>query len=224
MANVMTESLAISASVSFGDSLEDIARALESTGYVVTQDLLPSTLLNDLLTHLRSMDDARFSRAGIGRETDFQVNSFIRTDEIHWLEGTHPVTHEYFRWMEKFRTGLNRRLFLGLFDYECHYAWYPEGAFYKTHLDTFRGTDTRVISTVLYLNPDWQPGDGGELVLYRPDQGGVLETVQPRFGHMVFFLSGDFPHEVLPVKAPRYSVTGWFRKNNSLVDTIDPGR
>lgn len=220
----MSESFAISALPSLDAVLDGIAGGLEATGYVVTRDLLPPELLDALLVHVRSMDEAKFKRAGIGRETDFQVNNFIRTDQIHWLEGTHPATGEYFAWMERIRTGLNQRLFLGLFDYECHYAWYPEGAFYRVHLDTFQGTDRRLISTVLYLNPDWQTGDGGELVIYEHDQGRILETIEPRFGHMVFFLSGEFPHEVLKVNMPRYSVTGWFRKNNSLGQEIDPVR
>lgn len=195
--------------------LDRIAQALTRNGYVIIEDALPADLPQALLAHFRSLDGSTFKRAGIGREADFQVNAFIRTDGIHWLEGTHPAPRNYFTHMEDLRRELNRRLFLGLFDYECHYAWYPEGAFYLTHLDTFRDTDIRVISTVLYLNPEWMPGDGGELVLYRPDQGGILETVEPRFGRMVLFLSAEFPHEVLPVKVPRYSITGWFRKNNS---------
>ena len=220
----MSESFAMNPANELEAALDDIAAKLETTGYVLTRNLLPADLLDALLAHVRAMDEAKFSRAGIGRETDFQVNKSIRTDEIHWLEGTHPATSQYFVWMERIRTGLNRRLFLGLFDYECNYAWYPEGAFYKTHLDTFRGTDTRVISTVLYLNPHWQPGDGGELVIYQPDQDGTLARVEPRFGCMVFFLSGEFPHEVMKVNVPRYSVTGWFRKNNSLGEAIDPAR
>ena len=193
-------------------------------GYVIIEDALSADLALALLAHFRSLDEGKFNRAGIGREADFQVNAFIRTDEIHWLEGTHPVTRNYFTRMEDLRRELNRRLFLGLFDYECHYAWYPQGAFYKTHVDTFRGTDIRVISTVLYLNPNWSPGDGGELVLYRPDQGGILENIEPHFGRMVLFLSAEIPHEVLPVTAARYSIAGWFRKNNSQGAAIDPNR
>ena len=34
---------------------------------------------------------------------------------------------------------LNRALFLGLFEFEGHFALYPEGAFYRTHYDSFRG-------------------------------------------------------------------------------------
>ena len=206
-----------------------IALAIQEKGYAIVEDSLPASLLQSLLAHFQSLEAEKFNRAGIGREGAFQVNGLVRTDEIHWLEGTHPATSAYFHWMEQLRVALNRRLFLGLFDYECHYAWYPEGAFYKTHFDTFRfdplrGSSTRVISSVLYLNPSWQAGDGGELVIYHPDQSGILETIAPLFGRLVLFLSVDFPHEVLPVKAPRYSVTGWFRKNNSLADSIDPPR
>lgn len=205
-------------------TLDHIARVLDERGYVTVDDLFPASLLTDLRAHFRSLDDEKFKRAGIGREGDFQVNRRIRTDQIHWLEGTHPVTRAYFDLIEQFRVGLNRRLFLGLFDYECHYAYYPRGAFYKTHYDAFRGQNTRILSTVLYLNPDWTPDDGGQLLIYHPDHGGLLETVEPRFGAMVIFLSEEFPHEVLPVAAPRYSLTGWFRKNNSLGESIDPVR
>jgi len=124
--------------------------------------------------------------------------------------------------MEYFREGMNLRLFLGLFDYECHYAYYDAGAFYKKHVDAFRGSNTRILSTVLYLNPDWTPDDGGELVMYTPDGQSVIDTIAPRFDRLVVFLSEEFPHEVLPTKVSRYSLTGWFRKNNSMIDSIDP--
>lgn len=205
-------------------NLDHAAGELRERGYVVLERVLPDRLLTDLLRHFQSLDDEKFRRAGIGRVEDFQVNRFVRTDEIHWLEGTHPATREYFDLVERIRTGLNRRLFLGLFDYECHYAYYPEGAFYKKHLDAFRGQNTRVLSTVLYLNPHWLPGDGGELLLYHPVKEGLLETVEPRFGTLAIFLSEEVPHEVLPANAPRYSLTGWFRKNNSLGESIDPVR
>jgi len=117
---------------------------------------------------------------------------------------------------------MNLRLFLGLFDYECHYAYYDAGAFYKKHVDAFRGSNTRILSTVLYLNPDWTPDDGGELVMYTPDGQSVIDTIAPRFDRLVVFLSEEFPHEVLPTKVYRYSLTGWFRKNNSMIDSIDP--
>jgi SM-20-related protein len=205
-------------------SLDDMAESLQKSGYIILPAIIPEPLLADLFVHFKSMDDEKFKQAGIGREGDFQFNRFIRTDQIHWLEGSHPVTRAYFDIVEQIREGLNRRLFLGLFDYECHYAFYPQGAFYKKHYDAFRGQNTRILSTVLYLNPNWSPGDGGELLIYNPDGTEVIEKVEPYFGTMAVFLSEEYPHEVLPVNSPRYSVTGWFRKNNSLGEAIDPGR
>jgi len=208
----------------FSQVVEKTVSQLEKHGYVILKDVLSHNLLNDLLGHLKSLDDEKFNRAGVGRENDFQLNHFIRRDEIHWLEGSHPVTRDYFYWIEKLRNALNRHLFLGLFEYECHYAFYPIGAFYKKHLDAFRGSNTRILSTVLYLNPGWLSGDGGELVIYHPDTDEILEVIEPAFGKMVIFLSEEFPHEVLPAKTRRYSLTGWFRKNNSLAESVDPSR
>jgi SM-20-related protein len=117
---------------------------------------------------------------------------------------------------------LNSELFLGLFDYECHYAVYPEGSFYRKHVDAFKGRASRVLTTVLYLNPNWQPEYGGELLMYGEDDEVPFIKVSPAWGTMVMFLSEHFPHEVLPARATRYSLTGWFRVNANLGDNLDP--
>ncbi|MCQ3828786.1 2OG-Fe(II) oxygenase [Microbulbifer elongatus] len=206
------------------DPLDRIASALRETGYIVLPAPLPPSLLGSMLRHFRSIDRTRFQSAGIGREQEHQLNQFVRTDEIFWLDRSNPAVAAYLSWAETLRLGLNRRLFLGLFDYECHYARYDRGSFYKKHMDAFKGTTNRVVSTVLYLTPNWQPQDGGELQIYAPGSDEVIEKVAPRFGQMVIFLSEEFPHEVLTSHRPRYSVTGWFRVNNSLGENIDPAR
>ncbi|MFC6633307.1 2OG-Fe(II) oxygenase [Microbulbifer taiwanensis] len=212
-----------------GDPLDQVATALRSDGYIVLPAPLPPAVLGGMLRHFRSIDRERFKRAGIGREEEHQLNRFVRGDEIFWLDSANPAVAAYLSWMEALRLGLNRRLFLGLFDYECHYAYYDRGTFYRKHLDAFKGNTNRVLSTVLYLTPNWQPRDGGELAIYPPEVDGAppaepLLKVAPRFGQMVIFLSEEFPHEVLMVNRPRYSVTGWFRVNNSLGDSIDPAK
>jgi SM-20-related protein len=192
-----------------------IAEQISLRGYVALSDFLPQPLLHALFTQVKETDEGVFKRAGIGRDSDFQVNSFVRSDRILWVSDRDDSLRAYFDWMEDLRLYLNRELLLGLFDYECHYAFYPEKAFYKKHVDAFRGRSNRRLSTVLYLNPAWQPGSGGELVLYSEDGREVLETIAPSFGRMVFFLSEVFPHEVLPTKKARYSLTGWFRVNGT---------
>ena len=121
--------------------------------------------------------------------------------------------------MDVLRVGINQRLFLGLFDYESHFAHYEIGAFYQKHRDAFNdhkktGQPIRMLSTVLYLNKDWQDDNGGELMIYN-DSEQPLEKVVPYFGRLVIFLSEKFPHEVLPAKRERKSIAGWFRVNQN---------
>ena len=204
------------------DPYTQIITALRERGYIILSHVFPTTLLESLFIDIKQTDSESFRAAGIGREIDHQLNSFVRRDRIHWLSEERENTTEYFKWMEQLRLRLNRELFLGLFDYECHYAHYPQGAFYKKHLDAFQGNSIRRLTTILYLNPAWQAQDGGELLMYAADGETILETVQPTFGTLVIFLSEEFPHEVLLAQASRYSLTGWFRVNNSTGLQLDP--
>jgi len=102
---------------------------------------------------------------------------------------------------------------MGITEKEFHYALYPEGTFYKRHLDTFQNDSRRKLSMVCYLNDeDWKPEYGGELALYT----GTKELEQtiniyPLQGRMVIFESQVLEHEVKPVKQPRLSITGWLK-------------
>ncbi|HXQ63301.1 MAG TPA: 2OG-Fe(II) oxygenase, partial [Steroidobacteraceae bacterium] len=156
-----------------------------------------------------------FRPAAIGAGPHRAVRPQIRGDTLCWL-GT-PQTQAEARLLARFemlRSTLNRELQLGLFDFECHYAVYAPGAAYARHLDRSAAGAERVVSAVLYLNPDWAPDDGGELCLYAPT-GPV--TVAPRGGLLVLFLSGRFEHAVRPARRARLSLTGWFRRRARLV-------
>lgn len=192
-------------------NLEVIAEHLERVGYIV----LPAPLLKKLSTQLlgRCQDDrlGRFHAAQIGRGAAKKQIDTIRGDVISWLDDTNRIDHAYLAWMEKLRMGLNAALFMGLFDYECHYAIYGSGAGYARHSDVLAGKKNRVLSTVYYLNEAWQPSDGGELLLYAPTGDAVISTVNPTFGTMIIFLSESFPHQVLAAHHARRSIAGWFR-------------
>lgn len=199
------------------DIFTRICDAITEQGYIVLQNALPLDTLNHLFTGLIDSNPHQFDLGGIGREQDFHTNEFVRTDQIQWLESNRNFAQGYFAWIEELRLRLNRQLFLGLFDYECMFAHYPEGAFYKRHLDAFRGSTNRRLTTVLYLNPQWNSEDGGELLIYRKREKTPIETVIPEFGTLVVFLSEVFPHEVLPANKSRFSLTGWYRINEGLV-------
>ncbi|MCC5797710.1 MAG: 2OG-Fe(II) oxygenase [Methylophaga sp.] len=190
-----------------------IANDLVEQGYSIVPDAFSHALTHDLYRRVARLDEHNdLQLAGVGRETDFQINTAIRGDETRWLSDTHKVDAAYLQQMADFRLAINRRLFLGLFDYEAHYAHYAPSAFYKRHMDAFKGGESRrILTTVLYLNQDWQAADGGQLVIYDKDSDQVISIVMPEMGTLVVFLSEDFPHEVLACKRDRYSITGWFR-------------
>ncbi len=207
------------------DSLfERIACGIESRGCVILPAALPGPVGDSLLRYLSLQEGNRFHRAGIGRGIEQTRNQFVRRDQIVWMDSVHPEASTWFNWTTRLKTYLNRRLFLGLFSFESHFARYNPGDFYKKHLDAFRGESNRVLTLVTYLNRGWEPGQGGELVLYAPDEGNEMIRVVPAFGTLVIFLSEEFPHEVLAADRDRYSVAGWFRVNGSINRRIDPPR
>ena len=194
-------------------NMTNIAAQLAQTGYIVMDAPLPTGLSAQLLT--RCHDDERFHAAQIGRGTGRQQVDSIRGDVISWLDDSDSTDHAYLVWMEALRVGLNAALYLGLFDYECHYAIYGAGAGYAKHSDVLNGKKNRILSTVFYLNEHWQNSDGGELALYDPTGDTVIATLNPTFGTMILFLSESFPHEVRLSRNTRRSIAGWFRVSGS---------
>lgn len=207
-----------------GDFFEKIAIDLQEKGFSINPCALPQELSESLFYHLQTMPQFNFEQAGIGRDQEHTLNNFIRTDEICWINGESEAGKNWLDWNAKLQVYLNRRLFLGLFSFESHFAHYSPGDFYKRHYDAFRGQANRVLSVVVYLNHAWQPTDGGELVLYLDDKDQEGIKVTPSFGTVVVFLSEEFPHEVLPASRDRYSIAGWYRVNTSTTERIDPPR
>lgn len=189
---------------------------LASEGYSIVPDAMPAYEVAALAADCRQGWQAgRFHAAAVGRGDAQQVVTDIRADHVCWVneQQATPPQMAYLIQMEELRQALNAGLYLGLFELETHFALYPPGAFYKRHVDNFRGTGQRLVTTILYLNGNWQTGDGGELRIYPDEQDDSRYIdVEPRAGTLVTFLAADFFHEVLPAYKPRMSLTGWFRK------------
>ncbi|PYE31535.1 SM-20-related protein [Idiomarina fontislapidosi] len=203
--------------------IESILDALVERGYAIVPGFLPQTIAEPLYQEASQIASPHWQTAAIGRAQSHAINTMVRNDKIIWLDDTSAYGEPFLNIMEQLRQAVNRSLFMGLFDYECHLAHYPKGAFYKKHLDAFKGKSNRKLTTVLYLNPEWSDTDGGQLVMYGK-RGEVLETVLPKRGTLVVFLSDQFVHEVLPSQRDRFSLTGWFRLNSSISGIIDPPR
>ena len=203
---------------------KNIVDNLYQQGYSINPNALPPNRSHALLQELRQLHGSEFDTAGIGREQEHMVNQFVRTDEICWIDGSSEAGQQWLQWAAELRQYLNSQLFLGLFSFESHFAHYGPGDFYKRHSDAFKGESNRILSLVVYLNPDWTTDDQGELVLYRAEDDSQGIRVTPTFGTVVAFLSEEFPHEVLPANRDRYSIAGWYRLNTSQPDRVDPPR
>lgn len=106
---------------------------------------------------------------------------------------------------------------------KCMLAHYPEGAKYVRHADVSVAVPHRRVTAIMYLNPEWAQGDGGELVLHPPpheasfasvdDRQAPLNepsfVVEPIAGRLLLFRS-EIEHEVLSTRKSRWAITTWF--------------
>jgi len=195
---------------------EHLLDSLADPGWVVLPSYLAAVEARALASECSDRwDQGDFHQAGTGRGTGLAVREAIRGDQVLWMdrEDAGIAQTAWLDGIEVLRLAMNRGLFLGLQDYQGHFAIYPEGGFYKPHLDRHENTTTRIITAILYLNDAWQAGDGGELKLWTTpgEKDGPFEIIEPRLGTLVLFRAADFWHEVLPAHRTRMSITGWLR-------------
>lgn len=189
-----------------------VAESLADSGWSVIEDALPPDVIASLEKNCHALWACdELEPAAVGRAGEEKIIPEVRGDYIRWVDnGTanEPLT-QYLHFMDQLRSHLNQSLFLGLEDFETHFALYPPGAGYQRHVDRFKSSPLRTVSVVLYLNTAWQPGDGGELCLYLADR---TEVIAPRAGTLAVFMSADMPHEVLKAQRHRASLVGWYRR------------
>ncbi|HGO5301966.1 TPA: 2OG-Fe(II) oxygenase [Vibrio harveyi] len=191
--------------------------ALSTHGYYIWDDFISQ----EEVAELRDCIPDDWKKARIGRNDDVTRIETIRSDKIQWLKRDMGAPVAFFLdKMEEIRLEANRHFFLGLFEYEAHFAKYEKGDFYQKHLDCFKGNENRRLTTVFYMNESWSEEDAGELVVYDLNDNKIA-TIPPRSGRLFVFLSEQFPHEVLPTNAERFSIAGWFRINGVKDNQLD---
>lgn len=201
------------------DVYQQITLKIGKAGWCVTPDFLSPLLVSQLRQETRQLwQKGQFRHAGVGRGDSFEINKKIRTDHVLWLDNASLSGAQkiYFTALESLRLAVNRNLFLGIADFEAHFAIYPKNSFYKKHLDQFKGVRSRTLSAILYLNKDWSEEHGGHLRMYTDaNNPECFVDVVPQGGTLVTFLSAQFLHEVLPSTRQRKSITGWFKTRES---------
>lgn len=186
---------------------------LSHNDFVIVDNFLDShrynTIRSFFLSHLKG-----FTKAGIGALGDRVVCEEIRGDYTFWLDRKRDAElQEIWSLIDEALYIFNRYCFLGLSGYEFHLAHYPKGGHYDKHIDQFNARNNRTISMVIYLNKDWQEGDGGELEIFLKDGSSFL--VEPIEARCVMFKSAEVPHRVMASNKSRYSLTGWLLQQPS---------
>ncbi len=192
----------------FTDILEKAINHLAEDGFFVWEHFIIDQEVNELIEVVQNdKASGEFKKSGIGKKLLHQVDSSIRGDYIQWIDSRHEsqAVQQFIDKIEGLKSYLNQTCYLGLKDFELHFAIYPPNTFYKKHVDRFQHNSHRILSFVLYLNKNWQQGDGGELGLYTKKSDHVIT---PLAGKLVLFRS-ELLHEVLLAHKERMSLTGW---------------
>jgi SM-20-related protein len=188
-----------------------LVKGLVESGYVVFQGLLKVETVSKIRAEIDALRAAdRFRPASIGKGAAAIHMPETRGDGTYWFEPKDfsPIQAQLASFFESVRGVLNAELFLGLWDWEGHYAVYPPGTFYRKHLDRFQNDSKRTVSMVLFFNAEWKEEDGGALRIEGVEN---FVDILPMEGTVVFFLSEKIMHEVLETKRDRYSFAGWLR-------------
>ncbi|KAK3264029.1 hypothetical protein CYMTET_27206, partial [Cymbomonas tetramitiformis] len=97
------------------------------------------------------------------------------------------------------------------------------GARYVKHNDT--GNDhgpnrARVLTTILYLNPEWEPQHGGQLRLHLRSGARDVAPVLNRL--LLFWSDKRVPHEVMPAYRHRYAISHWYYHTDKMKEAPPP--
>jgi SM-20-related protein len=181
--------------------------SLINKGWFSEDSFLDHELCAALLRELRA---SVLRPAKVGRAQNAQLHTDIRTDSIYWLDiGLSTAQDTYIEKMHELMELLNREIYLGLKQFEGHFAQYNQAGFYRKHIDQFEQNSERKISVITYLNT---PKAGGELRIYKKSDPNQFEIdISPVEGRLVCFLSNQIYHEVRPTHEDRYSIAGWLR-------------
>jgi SM-20-related protein len=192
-------------------TLDGLAARLRDADWAVLTLSADDPLLRAAGAEARELADAGHLRPAATGRADDRRFAGLRGDSTLWLDdpACGSAAAALLAALDGLRGELNRRLLLGLDSVEAHFAHYPPGAGYARHRDRFRSDDARVLSLVVYLNPDWPDDAGGALRLHLTE--GPLD-IAPRLGTIAIFLSASVEHEVLAADRPRFSVAAWFRQ------------
>jgi SM-20-related protein len=193
---------------------------LADNDFVYVDNFLPDDLYHQVQRYFKLLlNEQEFTKAGIGSSEKRQVKASVRGDFIYWLDQHQDEQlSPLFSLFDEVMYNLRQYLLLGLSDYEFHFALYPPQTRYEKHVVQFHGKKNRVISMLIYLNENWETGDGGELKIYQ--QNGKELLIEPLAKRLVLFKSDSVEHEVMVTNTGRKSLTGWLLRQPAALGQL----
>jgi SM-20-related protein len=183
--------------------LPEISEDLCRCGFSVKDNAFTEEVIQALTAEFEDkLLSQNFTPARVGRSFGPTLNSDIRSDVIYWL-GKESLWDTIVKEMIPF---FNRELFIGINDYEFHYALYKESGHYDYHFDENPNSSSqtrRLLTILLYLNQNWDENWGGKLEI---ENGRAFS---PNWNRLIVFESSKFKHRVAPTQKLRRSLTGW---------------
>ena len=168
------------------ESLAEIHRRLETENFVVVDGFVPPDATRELRDEIRRAHDAGHLTPGVlaggkaGDATQYTMRE-VRGDHVGWFDGSEtadgdggdPLWRRLPDAMKRADTLVHE---LGQLGGDARHVAsrskamctvYPgAGARYVRHVDN-PDRNGRLLTALLYLNPEWQEGDGGELRVFR---------------------------------------------------------
>lgn len=182
-----------------------------------TEDYLKALLWECMFIEAHYMH--KFTKSKVKRnheeveEGDYK--NYHRISNVFWftyLQEEHleyvPNILKFKQWAQSLKEAINKQMPQGfeVAEIEEQYLFYEEGGKFETHLDTnchpfvdcIIGTVDqypRIMTYLIYLNPEWQESDGGTLSIFKSwPFGDLQETIEPHLGKAMFFRSDKLFH------------------------------
>ncbi|XP_077520858.1 uncharacterized protein LOC144132376 isoform X2 [Amblyomma americanum] len=201
-----------------------VMKDLNLYGICVIDDFLGAERGSMVLEEVRNLYSSGLFHEGqlVSQRGGSGMGRIIRGDHIIWVDGTEagcPAVGFLVRALDSIISRCSRSARGGLLrKYQINQrtkamiACYPGcGTHYVKHVDN-PNEDGRVITSIYYLNKDWDvKTQGGLLRMFPTGQSTKVANIEPVFDRMLFFWSDRRnPHEVLPAYSVRFAITVWY--------------
>ena len=199
----------------------------------VLTDFLDDASVEDLL-QLAVSREADFAPTRVGMLETAMINPEIRTSLM--LRSRAELAKVFDARLRALAPAMVTDMRLTAFEVsgvELELVAHGDGAFYKRHIDTRTGGDTksqRVLSGVYYFNHQPKAFSGGALRLYALGDDAQYVDIEPLHNSLLVFPSWA-PHEVMPVSRPslafidsRFAVNCWMHRKTPLATPAPPGQ